>query len=59
MGEEASWMGRSGAETWSARMKRMFGRFGSGAGERAEAGEALTEVAGVSGACIIFAQARF
>ena len=52
MGEVWSWIRSSGAETWSARMKRMLGRFESRHGERAEAGDALMEVAGVSGVCI-------
>jgi len=45
IGEDSLCMRKRGAETWSARMKRMFGLLGSGISPE------LTEVAGVLSSC--------
>lgn len=46
MGENSLWMRRSGAETWSARMKRMLGLRAS---EQEEGGEDMDEAAETGG----------
>lgn len=46
MGEDSLWMRRSGAETWSARMKRMLGLRAS---EQEEGGEDVEDAVEAGG----------